>query len=53
MTLGNSEGQVGSVISSKKSLTLGNSEGREDIRELQAFVNASVQSIESFNPFGY
>ena len=46
-------GRVESLVSRNKVLILGNNEGRQDIRELQAFVNASVKSIESFNPFGY
>jgi hypothetical protein len=39
-------------MSGQKAPTFGNGEGLNDIRELQAFVNASVKSIESFNPFG-
>ena len=44
-------GKVVSIVSRKKVVNLGNSEGQTDIRELQAFVNASVKSFESFNAF--
>ncbi len=53
LTLGNSDGGTNSGVSSQRELTTRNGEGLNDIREFQAFVNASVQSIESFNPFGY
>lgn len=44
-------GRVESSVSSQKVLILGNSEGLQDIRDLEKFVNANVQSIESFASF--
>ncbi len=44
-------GKVVSLVSRKKVLVIGNSEGQTDIRELQAFVNASLKSFQEFNSF--